>query len=248
MDTARFEILAERVDRLEHQNLWLKRFGAFMLIGMGALVVGSARAGRPAERVEAEQFVVKDARGQSRASLGVNEDGQPLLTMFDEEGREQIELGMTFDQGSSLVFRNRGRTKLALTSSSQGHLGLNLYDSDAAVAAGIYLQPDRESGLVMNRGAGGMHLSVDREGSAQLRIADTEGKPLPGFEGGTASGLSSIGAPGPEPAPVFKPVSASLEAGPDRSGMTSKPPGTGSTTDAAPPRAIYPLRRAFYTP
>jgi hypothetical protein len=88
--------LEGRLDRLERENRRLKRLlGA----GLGALVIVSltgpaaARAlAPPAAQIEAQRFVVRDAAGRVRATLGLDA-GAARLVLMDGDGSITVELG-----------------------------------------------------------------------------------------------------------------------------------------------------------
>jgi hypothetical protein len=171
MDASEIEVLAARVERLESENTWLKRLGALMLAGMAASMIYFANQPGSGKRVVAEEFVVQDSRGQARALLGLK-DGQPSLTMLDDGGRDQIRLGANYDRSSTLEFHDRGRLKLAMTSARTGYSSLSLFDQSSALAAGLFVQPDDRSGLMMAQGAEELVLGVGRHGSASVTRID----------------------------------------------------------------------------
>jgi hypothetical protein len=71
-----------RLERVEKENRRLKRAGLAVLVLAGVvLLMGQARP----NRTEAERFVLKDASGRMRASLGVT-DNDALLTLYGPQG------------------------------------------------------------------------------------------------------------------------------------------------------------------
>lgn len=178
MEKLSVEGLADRIERLEQENRWLKRFGVLILLGTGSLVIHFTNLGRPAKEVVAERFVVKDSRGHARATLSLRHDGQPALAILDEAGRDQIFLGSTSDLSSSLEFADRGRTRLSMRSTTNGASSLDLVSKDRDVAAGLYVWPDRETGLAITRGRSNVNLGLKADGSAKLVVRDTEGRPV----------------------------------------------------------------------
>ena len=93
------ETLARRLDRVERENRWLKRWGALALAVMAAVVLmGQATGSKVAKVVEAERFVVRDASGNTRAVLGstvlettqtgaVEKRPPSSLVLFDKNGK-----------------------------------------------------------------------------------------------------------------------------------------------------------------
>jgi hypothetical protein len=70
-------LLAERLKRVERQNGMLKAVGLITLCtGVLMIVMGQSR---PSPRVvEAERFIVRDSKGDEKASLGLASDGAAL--------------------------------------------------------------------------------------------------------------------------------------------------------------------------
>ena len=57
-----------------------------LLLFLCIVLLGSFRQREPdTKRVEAEEFVLKDSSGRTRAVLGIN-DGKPLMEFYDEKG------------------------------------------------------------------------------------------------------------------------------------------------------------------
>jgi hypothetical protein len=92
-ETTDLHAITQRLDRLERQNRWLKRLGAIVLVALGAVI---AMGQAPAKRtVVADEFVLKDSTGMKRAVLEL-ERGQPMLTLFDANGKDRTLLGTDF--------------------------------------------------------------------------------------------------------------------------------------------------------
>lgn len=174
MSTPLIEELARRVSELEVQNRRLKQMGiAFVCVLAVAGVVG-ANAVRRLPQIEAERFVVRDAAGQTRASLSL-QDGQPSLALFDARGREQAVLRSTPDRASSLEFFQNGRMRMMLESASTGATHLQMLDKQNRPVTGLYAWPEGKAGLAVNSGQGGARLSVDVDGTARLGFASPDG-------------------------------------------------------------------------
>ncbi|MFQ5930764.1 MAG: hypothetical protein ACE5MK_13810 [Acidobacteriota bacterium] len=123
MNKSTMDILARRLNRLERENLWLKRLATFVFFGVVALILlGQAKPLDGAKVVEAERFILRDNSGRVRARLGVfNEklalafhdedgtvrasltilrDGKPSLNLYDQAGNTRATLGYTELQGT----------------------------------------------------------------------------------------------------------------------------------------------------
>jgi hypothetical protein len=74
------ETLARRLDRVERENRRLKRTGVVALAVIAAvMLMGQATESKVAKVVEAEKFVLRDAKGEKSADLEVKSDGSVML-------------------------------------------------------------------------------------------------------------------------------------------------------------------------
>jgi len=127
----------------------------------------------PARVVDAEVFAVVDRKGNVRAELGADAERGPFLKMYDQHGRQRVELidsgGATtlsmFDEADTAQVRLRlagqqarlalgtdvahGKPATALVSNGQGARGLYLYGKD----------PDREVVLELSHKRGHLELT-----------------------------------------------------------------------------------------
>jgi hypothetical protein len=100
---------------------------------------GTARGGPAARRarvVEAERFVVRDARGRARAELGCGRDGVTRLRLRDEAGVVRASLSQGEHGGAELVLRDAaGRERVCVGCGPCGSSVVTLYDDrhDASV-------------------------------------------------------------------------------------------------------------------
>jgi hypothetical protein len=191
MSTLSLEALADRIDRLEAQNRRLKQVALSVALASSVLAMVGFKLARNPSQVEAERFVVKDARGNMRASLSLRE-GEPTLALFDSRGREQVLLRSAPDHASTLEFYQRGHLRMALESSTAGASQLTMLDSDHQLAAGLYVWPEGSSGLALNRGQAGARLAVKNDGTASLGFADPEGTARGGLMMGLQGSVSPI--------------------------------------------------------
>ena len=96
----------ERLSKLEVQNRCFKRATAAALVIMGAvLLMAQARPAPPT--VEATQIILRDAQGRERVRVAVAGDGNPAVSMLDQQGRLLSSLG---PHGISF-YDESGRTK-----------------------------------------------------------------------------------------------------------------------------------------
>jgi hypothetical protein len=86
--------ILNRLSKLEAQNRMLKRGAAAILIALSALVL-MAQGAPPSRFVEAQKFVLKDAKGNVRAWLGVIGEGSELiLGNSDQQPRMSLEVSV----------------------------------------------------------------------------------------------------------------------------------------------------------
>ena len=146
-------------------------------------------------RVEADEFVLRDANGSMRAALAMTLDGpglflydqsenvraglligkdEPGLALFDSLGRPRVSLGMTADEPTLMLRDANGTSRLAMTVEETG-TRLILSDTHPGPRVGFAAQ----------------------SGEASMVFADTNGKPrvVLGMPGGVP-GLTLLDAGG----------------------------------------------------
>ena len=93
-ETTNIPELLERLETLEKSNRRFKRLGAvFLLLIVSAFLMDQTS---PSPTVEAGRFVLKDASGAERATLGFYNEG-PRLALKDEVGRVRLDLLVASD-------------------------------------------------------------------------------------------------------------------------------------------------------
>lgn len=112
--------IRRRLDRLDRENRRLRRITATAVVGLAAgILMGQASPRQVPGVVEAQKFVLQDARGESRAELTVLPDGSPTLGFLDREGKPRLVLGLAPDSSPGLALLDPGE-KARLTLSLQG--------------------------------------------------------------------------------------------------------------------------------
>ena len=117
MDIPMLDSLNTRIDQLERQNRSVKRLTAVLFFVITALVVtGISVPRKVAKEIEAERFILRDASGKIRASLGFSEDERMGLTLFDKSGKNRIWLGVLDKNNTvSLALRNqKGKLRVGI--------------------------------------------------------------------------------------------------------------------------------------
>ncbi len=123
MNDSTLDTLTQRLDRLERENRRLKVAGTIVflvLVAVGAM--GQVLPKAVPKVVEAERFVLRDARGKMLATLGT--DG---LVLADQNGKFRAALGVGTDGSASLIFDDQNekpRVTLGVLDDGTPHLAL----------------------------------------------------------------------------------------------------------------------------
>jgi len=89
-NTSELSGIMSRLEQVEKENRALKFVGTVILLVLGAvLLMAQSRTGRT---VEAENFVLRDSRGNVRATLGIELEDRPTLTLRDARGLPLVSL------------------------------------------------------------------------------------------------------------------------------------------------------------
>ena len=152
--------LEQRLAKLEAQNRrWKRGTTAGLVIVAAILCMAQARPSAPA--LESRQIVLRDAQGRERIRIEVAPDGNPVINMFDQEGRLRSSLGL---YGVSF-YDDSGRMRTTLMSDL-------LYMSDERAHEIAHIQGDMhgvELLLFSGLGSGSTVLRADAFGS-QLKL------------------------------------------------------------------------------
>jgi hypothetical protein len=128
--TSDSQSLASRVERLEKQNLFLKRAGLALLVLPAALMfMGQSR---PTRTIEAQNFVLRDSSGNKRAELSMGVDAAGLQ-FFDSKGH----VTSTLTESSIVLAGPSGGGLISLNAAnaSNGDTTIYLRDSDGFSAS-----------------------------------------------------------------------------------------------------------------
>jgi hypothetical protein len=132
META-FELLTQRVDRLERQNRWLRRLLGCIFGAASAILLIAAQKEK-LQTVETDKFVLRDANGKARFQMEVGKEG-PLLRFLDERGTDVATLGGVADAMVMRFFEPRNRLTSGLALQKNG-VALVYYDRDGKAQTG----------------------------------------------------------------------------------------------------------------
>lgn len=129
---ASIDSLQSRIAKLEKQNRRFKQFGVATLAGAALLFVMAQAPAR--KTIEANEFVVKDAHGNTRIRLGVDPKNNSadlwLQTAKGEEGASLSDSGLILQQGGVVrTVLDNGDLSLANT---QGQANVKFSAADNA--------------------------------------------------------------------------------------------------------------------
>jgi hypothetical protein len=144
MDTTHLDTLNHRLDRLEREGRSLRRWGGLVLLGLAAVaVMGQALPGKVPKAFEAEEFVVRDAQGRMRATLGLGPEGSAGLVVYDASGTGRAVVDVGADGTPELGFADRaGITRATLRLLLDGSAGFVINDNAGVARAGVAMVPD----------------------------------------------------------------------------------------------------------
>src|SRR5215467_1187216 len=135
-DSTTIDLLAERLKKLEEQNLRFKRAAA--VLGTAAACLLLMGLSQPDGHViEAQKFMIRDDNGTARAALMMGAKG-PALAMYDGEGRVRAALSVLPEGPSFGLANDHGDLQAALALTSTGP-SLILDDANGKLRAGLTL-------------------------------------------------------------------------------------------------------------
>jgi hypothetical protein len=104
MTESTLDMLRKRLDRLERESRRLKRATLVVIVGAtAALLMGQIAPHRSVKTLEAEEFVLRDSRGQIRASLGTAQGpSATILQIHGDNGKPRTRVTVSSDGTSSL--------------------------------------------------------------------------------------------------------------------------------------------------
>jgi hypothetical protein len=147
IQTADLVAIVTRLEKVERQN-WRMKVGGIMvlLIASAGLLMGQAMP--KATMVEAEAFVVRDAKGIQRAALHLAPDGGAALSLFDPAGFGRAALRVDREGSPDLTLIDQaGKNRAVLRVERNGSPGLALFDPAGRPHATLYVVSDG-SGLL----------------------------------------------------------------------------------------------------
>lgn len=187
MNEPTIETLAQRLERLERENWWLKHIGSLMLVSIAGLVVmGQSQCNliqkttsQPSKVVEAQEFILRDTGGKVRAKIGMTADLGPELSFLDTTGKNRVSLSLSdqVDQGILGFADKDGRRRILLKENL-----LWLLDRKQSVRGFLSLEDDGSptlgvSGEMKGPGIDQPQIQLgERNGIPVLQLSDQKGK------------------------------------------------------------------------
>jgi hypothetical protein len=163
-----------RLDRLERESRRWRRVALGSWLAIAALLLlgqsppRASRPASPARTVEAERFVLRDARGHTGATLGWEADETPRLVLHDPAGRPRT----------------------VLTVGAGGAPGLTLLDADGkTVRAALVVGPDGAPGFALFDPAGKPRLAFALFHASQPGRSTSRREPAPAVVAYDAAGV-----------------------------------------------------------
>ena len=98
--------------------------------------------------IRANQFVLEDENGKTRAVLDVGKDGVPGLYLYDDTGTPRIMLGVSKGGSVLALCDKNGKTIISLTVSNDGS-SLRLSDDNGKTRAVLDMGNDGVPGLAL---------------------------------------------------------------------------------------------------
>ena len=154
LHTADIQALAQRLERVERDLRWWKRFGGTTLTILVAIMLLAATSGKVPDEIRAKRFVLEDANGKERASLTAEADGQARLIVHDENGIGRAALGVLPDGSPVLGLggkSGKARVSLAVMAPNDTPI-LSLFDKDAKRRTELGVLPDGSPHLTLRGG------------------------------------------------------------------------------------------------
>jgi len=163
--------LTQRLDRLERENRRLKISGAILLLALAAVgVMGQVLPKAVPKVVEAERFVLRDAKGRVLAIWGTEASGTPGLHLYDLNGKPRAGLAVVGADGTPrLVLADQnGKARAVLRVGADGTPALALADQNEKARGGLAVGAD---------GTPGLHLFDQNEKPRAVLLVRADGTP-----------------------------------------------------------------------
>lgn len=164
MNGPTMDSVVQRLERLEREHRRVNRVGSVVLVGVvAAVLMGQTKPSKVPKVVEAEQFVIRDAGGMQRASLGVLPGGAVGLLLTDKDGKRRAVLSVSADGYPGMVLADKDEMLRALLLVAADGIVLGLKDKDGKTRAGMDVSADD---------IGHLYLNLDKHGQPQTILTE----------------------------------------------------------------------------
>lgn len=173
--------LLARLQRLERESQRFNRATSIFIGGMAillgltvTLLVLFVKGPRTGDIVQARSFVLRDASGQVRATLGMTAEGSAQFVLNDEAGHPRARLSVLSDGSAGLALVDAGGLPRAALGLLSDDISLVFADRDGRGRTVLGLTAREASSLVFadRSGATRAGLGVNPDGRAALTVRD----------------------------------------------------------------------------
>lgn len=182
--------LHQRLDGLEQENRWWRRFGGVVAAGFVAVVLLGAGPATTTDEIHAKRFTLLDNTGKARARLEMAFD-EPRFCLFGKDERCRVVLHLVGDLPQLGLFDTTGvlRAKVGVDPVPDGDVRIELRAKDGKNRLALSVPPNAAPGLVLSDGDRPRLLTVVLpDGTASMTFYDKK-RPRAAF------GLSANGSP-----------------------------------------------------
>src|SRR5882724_3557081 len=193
--------VVSRVERLEREN---RRLRVAALAGLFLISCAAMKSGPDGRKLEAEEFLLRDAAGIVRVRLGNEQSAtgvpMPGLFLYDANGKLRGRLGMGKNDSSHLdLLDARERATATLAVDGDGASSLEMYDGKSGTPRLALDADPEETRFRLFDAHGRMRAALDSKGddTATLTFLD-RGARARGMFTVTADGVPQISLWGPD--------------------------------------------------
>jgi hypothetical protein len=151
MEPAGGEDMARRLDQLERAVRHWKLIGiACMAVAIGSMTLvlaSSVRWTAGPKLVEAQGFVLKDLKGEMRAILGMQTNGDPLLTFYGKDGKANLTIGYNNNPYCTIVLLGPDKSRTTIFETGDGRGGMAVHDREGETRTSVGLWGDNMAGM-----------------------------------------------------------------------------------------------------
>jgi hypothetical protein len=162
------------------ETLGAAALGGLVVIGlMGAqrAAVKGEASGRIPAVIQAQKFVLRDAKGGVRAILGSSDDDFSSLTLYDDQNQPRISVDARTDGDAVIVLTTDGKPKVRVTAERDGSALVTVIGSPGS---GGSLMASKDGGVAVGvrGGLGSGILATDQARAPRLEVTDPANKLL----------------------------------------------------------------------